>query len=92
MSIFSLSFLILGIIFIFLPSFALLEYKRKFPERKIKNKSTFLMYPVGILYILGSITGYIWIIFPLTMIALLISLCLDIYYHKKKYSSSDSDI
>ncbi|MCZ3365439.1 MULTISPECIES: hypothetical protein [Methanobacterium] len=92
MSIFSLSFLILGIIFIILPSFALLEYKRKFPERKLENKSAFLMYPVGILYILGSITGYIWIIFPLTMIALLISLRLDIYYHKKKYSSSDSDI
>lgn len=91
MSIFSLSFLILGIIFIILPTYALLEYKRKFPERKIENKSAFLMYPVGILYILGSITGYIWIIVPLIIITLPIFSRLYIYY-KKKYPSSDSDI
>ena len=90
MNIFSLTFLILGIISIILPSWALLDYKRKFPGRKIENKEAFVMYPVGILYILGSITGYL-IIALLTIIALFIYIRLD-NYHKKKDSSSDSDI
>ena len=89
MDIISLIFLILGIFFIIMISLGLHKDKMKHPERKSDYVSVFMIYLVGILYILGAVTGYIWIIVFLTTIMLLI---FTRFYFEKKYSYSDSDI
>ena len=89
MGIISIGFLILGIFFIIMTSLGLHKDKRKHPERESDYVSVFVMYLVGILYILGAVTGYIGIIIFLTTIMLLI---FTRSYFKKKYSYSDSDI
>lgn len=89
MNILSIIFLIFGIFIIIGCSLALRSDKRKYPERKPDYMLAFMAYFLGILCILGAITGYIKIILLLGTILGIIFFHL---YFKKKYPYSNSDI
>ena len=87
MDIFTIGSLIFGIFVIIGGIYALYYEKRKCPERKTGYILVFVIYLLGILLIVGAITGYN--VIGLACIFLIIFFHL---YYKKKYLSSDSDI
>ena len=89
MDVISIIFLILGIFFIIMISLGLHKDKKEHPERKVDYVFVFIIYLVGVLYILGAFTGYIGIIVFLTTIILPIFIH---FYVKKKYPYSDSNM
>ncbi len=74
MSILSIPFLIIGIIIIILASYVSVKlfYNNKPNYAKLQMISIFLMYILGILYILGAITNYIGLVLILTLIIVII--------------------
>ena len=74
-------FLIIGISEIIIITLLNFYYKRKCPEKELDYISDLITYLMGILLIIGAITGSIW--FMLLLVLLLASL--DYIYRSKKY-------
>lgn len=59
MDIFDIVFLIIGIFLLIGTSLVIFRYKRKYPEKELKYKSSLVIIFFGILLIMGALTGLI---------------------------------
>jgi len=90
MNIGAIPFLIFGIFFIFAASNAYIKifYHKKPKYPQVHHMTIFLLYCLGIIYILSAVTNII----ALSILGTPILLLLFIWYRKRKYPSYELDI
>ncbi|WP_414469163.1 hypothetical protein [Methanobacterium sp. ACI-7] len=82
--------LILGICTIIGYSLVSYYYKQKYPEREFNYKLAFVVYLLGILYIIGAITDFIGVAVLLTLVIFLVFQLFDKKTYPEGYHKSQS--